>query len=33
MIQQLCDDVPIDTDAILRANRSYIDRYLQLGEE
>ena len=33
MIQQLCDDVHIDTDAMLRSNRAYINRYLQLGED
>ena len=33
MIQQLCDDVPINTDNILRANRSYVAHYLALGAE
>ena len=33
MIQQLCDDVPINPDAILRANRAYIAYYRALGEE
>ena len=33
MIQQLCDDVPINTDSILRSNRAYIERYLALGAE
>ena len=33
MIQQLCDDVPINTDAILRANQRYLAHYLALGAE
>ena len=32
-VLQLCDDVPIDPDAMLRANRSYIEHYLALGDE
>ena len=31
MIEQLCEDVPVDTDAMLRANLSYVARYLDLG--
>ena len=33
MIQQLCDDVPIYPDSMLRANRTYINHYLALGDE
>ena len=33
MIQQLCDDVCINTDAILRANRRYIAEYLALAAD
>ena len=33
MIQQLCDDVPINPDAILRSNRDWLDKYLALGAE
>ena len=33
MIQQLCDDVPIDVEAILRANHGYLAHYRALGAE
>ena len=33
MITQLYQEVPICTENILRANRSYIDHYLALGAE
>ena len=33
MIEQLCEDVPINVDNILRANRDYVDHYLALGDE
>ena len=33
MIQQLCDDVPINPDAILRANHAYLGHYRALGAE
>ena len=33
MIVQLYQEVPICTENILRANRSYIEHYLALGEE
>ena len=32
-IKKLCDEVPIDHTAILRANHDYIARYLALGAE
>ena len=33
MIEKLCEDVPINTDNILRSNRAYVNHYLALGEE
>ena len=32
-VQQVCDEVPIDPDAVLRANRSWLKRYLALGAD
>ena len=31
MVKQLYEDVPVNTDAILRANQGYIAKYLALG--
>ena len=33
MIQQVIDDVPINTENILRANQRYLAQYLALGDE
>ena len=33
MIEKLCEDVPINTDNILRSNRAYVNHYLALGDE
>ena len=33
MIRKLYREVPVNVDAMLRANRSHIDRYIALGEE
>ena len=33
MIEKLCEEVPINTDNILRSNRAYVNYYLALGEE
>ena len=33
MICQLYEEVPVNTDAILRANRGFIEQYLALGAE
>ena len=33
MIEKLYSEVPIDTEAMLRANRSHIAHYLALGDE
>ena len=33
MIEQLCADVPVNAENILRANRLYINHYLDLGDE
>ena len=33
MVQQLCDDVPVNPTTILRANHAYIASYIALGDE
>ena len=33
MVQQVCDDVPVNPDTILRANRAYIVHYLKLAAD
>ena len=33
MIRQLCDDIPINTDAILRANQPYLAKHLAMASE
>ena len=33
MIWQLTEDVPINTENMLRANRRWLDHYIALGEE
>ena len=33
MVLQLCEDVPVNADNMLRANRRYIAQYLALGAE
>ena len=33
MIRQLYEEVPVDADAMLRANRAYVASYIALGDE
>ena len=33
MVVQLCEEVPVDPDAMLRANRAYVASYIALGDE